>query len=62
MYADLWRNDMLAKKEREENEAKAAHERNLHTAQILKEQMQILEKQKEEEKKLRAEQARLAVS
>ncbi len=61
MYAELWHNDMLAKKEKEKREASIVAERNLNTAKILKEQMQVLERQKDEEKCLRIENARLAV-
>jgi hypothetical protein len=60
-YAELWQNDMLAKKEREDKEAKIVAQRNMETSSVLKEQMQVLEKQKEEEKRLRIENARLAV-
>jgi hypothetical protein len=62
MYAHLWRNDMLAKKEKEEHEARVVAKRNKEVAETLKEQMQVLERQKEEEKRLRIENARLAVS
>jgi hypothetical protein len=62
MYAQLWQNDILAKKNREDQEASIVAQRNLETAKVLKEQMQVLEKQKQEEKRLRIENARLAVS
>ena len=52
---------MLAKKEREDNDARKLAERNKEISAVLKEQMQVLEKQKEEEKRLRVENARLMV-
>ncbi len=59
IFADMWYKDMLAKKEREENEARKQVERDKEISSVLKEQMLVLEKQKEEEKRLRAENARL---
>ena len=61
MFADLWYNDMLAKKQREDEDARKNLEKNYQTAQVLKEQMQVLERQKEEEKKLRLENTKLIV-
>ena len=52
---------MLAKKEREENEAKKLAERNRDVSEVLKQQMQVLDDQKEEEKRLRGENIRLLV-
>ncbi len=62
MFADLWYNDMLAKKQREDDEAKKTADRNQATVKVLREQMQVLEKQKEEDKKLRLENTKLIVS
>jgi len=60
MFAQLMHNDMLSKKEREENEARLARARNMETAEILREQMRILEQQKLKERELRMENARLS--
>ena len=60
MYAKLWHNDMLSKMEREENEARLAKIRNQETAQVLRDQMKVLEIQKEKERQLRIENARLS--
>jgi hypothetical protein len=61
MFADLWYNDMLAKKQREDEDIRKHLEKNYQTAQVLKEQMQVLERQKEEEKRLRLENTKLIV-
>ena len=53
---------MLAKKQREDEDARKHLERNYQTAKVLREQMEVLEKQKEEEKRLRAENIKLIVS
>ena len=55
----MWYQDIQAKKEREDNEARKLAERNQQTAAVLREQMQVLEAQKEEEKRLRIENSRL---
>lgn len=52
---------MQAKKEREDRDAKKAYEQNKEVAEILKQQMDVLEKQKEEEKRIKAENGRLMV-
>ena len=57
MYADLWQNDIASKAEREENEASMLIERNMETLKILDLQTAALEKQKEEGRKLREEEA-----
>ena len=61
MFADLWHNDMLAKKQREDEDARKHLEKNYQTAAVLKEQMKVLEHQKEEEKRLRLENTKLIV-
>lgn len=62
IFTELWYQNIEAKKAREDRDAAAAYERNMQTAVVLKEQMQILEKQKEKEKWLIMENARLSVS
>ena len=62
MYADLWYADMQAKARREEMETQRQMSANRETLQILNKQMAALEAQKEEEKKLQDEEARLLVS
>jgi hypothetical protein len=47
---------------REEREAKAAHERNRETLDVLRTQKAALETQKEEAKRLKEEEQRLMVS
>ena len=61
VFADLWYQDIQAKKNREDAETKKKHEQNMHMSNILREQMQVLEKQKEEEKRLRNENVKLLV-
>lgn len=58
----MWYQDIEAKKNREDMEARDQAERNQKVAAILKEQMQVLEKQREEEKRLRIENSRLIVN
>ncbi len=62
MFAEMWHQDIQAKKEREDIDARNLHERNQQTVSILREQMQVLERQKEEEKQLRIENSRLIVN
>lgn len=59
MYADLWEQDRQEKMAREEREAKAAHERNRETLDVLRKQMAALEAQKEEAKQLQQEELEL---
>lgn len=59
MYAHLWEQDMLAKAEREERDAKAAHERNAAVLSVLRKQMAALEAAKEEGVRLKEEEAQL---
>ncbi len=61
IFANLWYQDIQAKKDREDRDARKQAERNRQVADILKEQMLVLEKQKEEEKIIRAQNARLLV-
>ena len=61
MFADLWYQDIKAKKDKEDEIARKQYERNHETASVLKEQMQVLEDQKMEEKRLRNETAKLMV-
>jgi hypothetical protein len=58
----LWQRDIDTKKDREDREALSLANRNKEIAAVLKQQMQILENQKEEEKRLKAENARLMVN
>lgn len=62
MYAQLWEEDRLKKAEREEREAKEQHERNREVLEVLRKQMAALEKQKDEERLLKDEEAQLLVS
>ncbi|CAF0710400.1 unnamed protein product [Brachionus calyciflorus] len=59
MFADLWYQDIQAKKDKEDREARKAYEKNMEVAQVLKQQMEVLERQKEEEKRIKAENGRL---
>ena len=61
MYANLWEKDMLAKADREERDAKAAHERNAEVLAVLRKQMAALEAAKEEGRRLKEEEAQLLV-
>ena len=61
MYAHLWEQDMLAKAEREERDAKRAHERNAEVLTVLRRQMAALEAAKEEGIRLKEEEAQLLV-
>ena len=57
MYAELWQNDIASKAQREENEAMMLIERDMETLKILDLQTAALEKQKEEARRLREEEA-----
>lgn len=59
MFADLWQKDFEAKTDKENEIARIKAERNREMSTILKEQMQVLENQKLEEKRLRNENMRL---
>ncbi|CAG5131035.1 unnamed protein product [Candidula unifasciata] len=59
MYARLWEQDMLEKAAREEREVKELHERNRGTLEIQRKQMAALEAQRQEEKKLKEEEAQI---
>ena len=61
MYAHLWEQDMLAKADREERDAKRAHERNAEVLTVLRRQMAALEAAKEEGVRLKEEEAQLLV-
>ncbi len=58
----MWHKDALAKKDREDRDAQKLAERNREMSAVLKDQMQVLENQKEEEKRLRNENVRLLVN
>ena len=58
----MWFQDIQAKKDKEEREAKKVYDRNREITAILKDQMKVLEDQKFEENRLRVENARLLVS
>jgi hypothetical protein len=62
MFADLWYQDIQAKKDKEDRDARKAYEKNREVAQILKQQMEVLERQREEEKRIKAENGRLMVN
>ena len=62
MYAELWYADMKAKADREEAETKRQMEANLDTLSVLNKQMAAMEAKKEEERKLKEEEAVLLVS
>jgi hypothetical protein len=62
MYARLWEEDMMAKAAREERDAKAAHQRNAEVLAVLRKQMAALEAMKDEERRLKEEEAVLLVS
>ena len=57
----MWAKDIQAKQDREDREAQKVADRNKQVSTVLKEQMQVLEYQKEEEKRIRADTARLMV-
>lgn len=59
IFADMWFNDIQAKKDKEDQQAKKVYQRNRDVAAVLKEQMQVLEDQKFEENRLRVENSRL---
>ena len=58
----MWFQDIQAKKDKEDREARKVYERNREVSAILKDQMKILEDQKFEENRLRVENARLLVN
>ena len=58
----MWFQDIQAKKDKEDREAKKVYDRNREISAILKEQMKVLEDQKFEENRLRVENARLLVN
>ena len=61
LFADLWQQDYEAKTRKEDDKKRQIAEKNKETLAILREQMQVLEDQKQEEKRLRNENMRLVV-
>lgn len=61
MFAQLWYQDVNAKKEREDQERRELNERNKAIMDSIRERMRILDEQKLEEKRLRNENAKLMV-
>lgn len=59
IFADMWYQDIAAKNAREDQKVQATKERNLKVSAVLKEQMQVLEAQKQEAKRIRNENAKL---
>ncbi len=62
MFADLWRADMEAKAKREDEETKRQMSANRDMLEVLNKQMAALEAQKQEERRLKEEEAALLVS
>lgn len=62
MYATLWEKDRQAKCKREEMEAALQIERNKEMLKVLTLQSAAIEKQKEDMRKLKEEEAQLLVS
>ena len=62
MYADLWEADKRAKERREEMEAAAKRDRNQEMVKVLEIQMAALDVQRNEEKRLKEQEAELLVS
>ena len=62
MYAKLWYADMETKAQREEEETKKQMQANRDTLEVLQRQMAALEAQKQQEKYLVEEEARILVS
>ena len=62
MYATLWERDRQAKCKREEMEAALQIERDKEMLKVLTLQSAVIEKQKEDMRKLKEEEAQLLVS
>ena len=58
----MWYQDIQAKNQKEDEKQRVAKERNMEVSMVLKQQMQVLEQQKQEEKRIRLENAKLLVS
>lgn len=61
MFAELWREDMLAKEKREVVEMQRLAEENWEMLNVLNAQVAMLSAHKEEEKRLKEEEAQLLV-
>lgn len=59
IFADMWYQDIQAKNFREDEKERIAKERNLQVSKVLKQQMEVLEQQKMEAKRIRNENAKL---
>jgi cilia- and flagella-associated protein 53 len=59
IFANLWYEDIKAKKQREEIDAQRAKDKNKETAHILRQQIDVLEEQRQEERRLRNENVKL---
>ncbi len=57
----MWYQDIEAKNHREDEKQRIAKEKNMEVSKVLKQQMQVLEQQKQEEKRIRLENAKLLV-
>ena len=62
VFADLWYQDIQAKKDKEDRDVREKAEKNRQVSSVLREQMLVLEKQKEEQKQLKMENAKLLVN
>lgn len=62
VFAEMWYQDIEAKNHKEDEKQRIAKERNMEVSLVLKKQMQVLEQQKQEEKRIRLENAKLLVS
>lgn len=59
VFAEMWYQDIQAKNQKEDEKQRVAKERNMEVSMVLKQQMQVLEQQKQEEKRIRLENAKL---
>lgn len=62
MFADLWYEDIKAKKDREDREKLELQNRNQQVNQVLKQQMKVLDDQKMDERRQRNENVKNLVS
>ncbi len=59
IFAEMWYQDIQAKNFKEDEKARVRKEKNMEVSSVLKQQMEVLERQKLEAKRIRNENAKL---
>jgi len=59
VFAEMWYQDIQAKNLKEDEKARVRKEKNMEVSAVLKQQMEVLERQKLESKRIKNENAKL---